>query len=75
MSFCKQGLLVCVCPYAVLFLFGDQAAQTHQGPTAPDRPRFVFITNSNSPFLGRGPQGLDDAAKEFARRGGTDSQR
>ena len=30
-----------------------------------ERPRFVFITNSNSPFWDAARKGLDDAGKEF----------
>ncbi len=30
-----------------------------------DRPRFVFVTNGNSPFWDAARKGLDDAAKEF----------
>ena len=36
-----------------------------RGVRNSDRPRFVFITNSNSPFWDAARKGLDDAAKEF----------
>src|SRR5438046_135293 len=44
------------------------ACSTGKGPepgAGGARPRFVFISNSNSPFWDAARVGLDDAAKEF----------
>src|SRR5437867_357134 len=48
-------------------VFTTLACSTTKGPEpgAGARPRFVFISNSNSPFWDAVRVGLDDAAKEF----------
>ena len=63
MSFCKQGLLIVSALFA-LSCSGTRQPET-PGSAAAERPRFVFITNSNSPFWDAARKGLDDAAKEF----------
>jgi ribose transport system substrate-binding protein len=63
MSFCKLGLLV-VCALLASSCSGTKQPDT-QGSAPAQRPRFVFITNSNSPFWDAARKGLDDAAKEF----------
>ncbi|MCI0628765.1 MAG: sugar-binding protein [Acidobacteria bacterium] len=63
MRFCRQGLLV-VFALVALACSGSREPQT-QGPGSAERPRFVFITNSNSPFWDAARKGLDAAAKEF----------
>ncbi len=59
----KQGLLV-VCSLLAFACSGTRQSDTPGSSTA-ERPRFVFITNSNSPFWDAARKGLDDAAKEF----------
>lgn len=63
MRFCKQALLV-LSALLALSCSGTRSPGT-QGKAPAERPRFVFITNSNSPFWDAARKGLDDAEKEF----------
>jgi ABC-type sugar transport system substrate-binding protein len=63
MTFCKQGVLIAAALWT-LSCSGSKQPET-SGSAPAERPRLVFITNSNSPFWEAARKGLDDAAKEF----------
>jgi ribose transport system substrate-binding protein len=48
-----------------LFIFSCSGRKDSGGQQETKRPRFVFITNGNSPFFDAAHKGLQDAAKEF----------
>src|SRR5215831_6007472 len=62
MSYRKRSIIAfCL----ALFLFSCSSKKDSGGPQEKKRPRFVFITNGNSPFFDAAHKGLLDAAKEF----------
>jgi ABC-type sugar transport system substrate-binding protein len=50
---------------SILFILSCSGKKESGKLQEAERPRFVFITNGNSPFFDAAHKGLQDAAKEF----------
>jgi ribose transport system substrate-binding protein len=62
MSYRKRSIIaLCL----TLFVFSCSGRKDSSGLQETKRPRFVFVTNGNSPFFDAAHKGLQDAAKEF----------
>lgn len=59
----RWALALCSIPF-LLYCSGKKESGSLQNTTKEARPRFVFITNGNSPFFDAAHKGLQDAAKE-----------
>src|SRR5215831_9408219 len=65
MSYWKRAAGAIWAVFLMSFVVCCSAKKESGGPQQMERPRFVFITNGNSPFFDAAHKGLLDAAKEF----------
>lgn len=62
----RHSILMVSASLMMLACSGSRERTGSETEGASARPRFLFITNSNSPFFDAARVGLDDAAREFS---------